>query len=490
MTESPNKSSTLVLQCNICPKAPTFSDRSHLLTHVSSKSHLSYYFKLQVRSHREPEAEKLLSEYDAWYKDNGLAALLAQRMRSRQKRVKQPTVAQGTASQFGPLNKTEPRESINPVGSFECIKNELYSFMDPELGDTDLSFTTDNSPYKYPNPLCSARNPLVAISENPLTRLPTALESLSVPFPTPPATLTRHDDFDLVADSMVHWRDSGTTSRQSHYSTQNDSFSLTMDSALIDENEEIKQAKLKGVFWPGMDIFDSATEQMRKKRNQRKDDSVLLQMKKTSDVVEPTEQVYSPGGTLQKERTISGNVEDWTPVKGESPFSQRKRGSGRPGRGRGRKSASGYADDGDNLEPENQRKSRSSKKKRTALADISQQSLSCVNGLSAYQDDDFDTEQDTEIKENIQPSMLHRTLDDYPPSKYPQPLSPPSSFRHYDEHDPFGYNYQQSLAFTLSGLQRESPAEEKMRQREKLKLPDLEFGDYDRDYFSTVFQDL
>lgn len=459
------------------------------MTHVSSKSHLSYYFKLQVRSHREPDAEKLLSEYDAWYKDNGLAGLLAQRMRSRQKRVRQPTVAPDTE----PASKTEPRDSMNSAGSSEFIKHELSSIMDPGLGETDVSMTTsapDNSPYQYPNPLCSTRNSLAGISENPLTKLSVNMETLGVPFPTPPTTLIKHDDFDVVADSMVYWRDSGTPSRQSHYSIHNDSFSQIMDSALIEENEEIKQAKLKGVFWPGMDIFDSATEQMRKKRNQRKDDSVLVQMKKTSDVAEPTEQVYSPGGTLQKERIISGNVEDWTPVKGESPFSQRKRGAGRPGRGRGRKSILWNGDGSEISEAEKHQKPRNNKKKRSALADISQLSLPSVNGLSAYQDDDFDTEQDSEMKENIQPSMLHRNLDDNSPFKYPQPLSPPSSFRQYDEHDPFGYSYQHSLAFTLSGLQREDPVEEKGRQREKMKLPDVEFGDYDKDYFSNVFHGL
>ncbi|KAK2861258.1 hypothetical protein FQN49_004380, partial [Arthroderma sp. PD_2] len=56
-----------------------------------------------------------------------------------------------------------------------------------------------------------------------------------------------------------------------------------------DEDEEPIQrgsdeaSRLKGIFWPGMDIFDSATEEMRRKRNQKKDGSILKQMEETSE---------------------------------------------------------------------------------------------------------------------------------------------------------------------------------------------------------------
>ncbi|KAI5282109.1 hypothetical protein KEM54_002971 [Ascosphaera aggregata] len=95
------------------------------------------------------------------------------------------------------------------------------------------------------------------------------------------------------------------------------------DSSCADSDfgeEELKQVKLKGILWPGMDIFDSATEQMRKKRNQKKDDSVLKRMEITSKTIEPTEQVFSPCGTLQVERVITGNPDDYSPIKGETPI--------------------------------------------------------------------------------------------------------------------------------------------------------------------------
>lgn len=62
--------------------------------------------------------------------------------------------------------------------------------------------------------------------------------------------------------------------------------------------------KLKGVQWPGMDIFDSAPEAKQKLRNQRKDESVLILMEQSSVGVEPTEMVWTRDGALHKRRDI------------------------------------------------------------------------------------------------------------------------------------------------------------------------------------------
>ena len=55
-----------------------------------------------------------------------------------------------------------------------------------------------------------------------------------------------------------------------------------------------------------MDLFDSATPEMKRIRNQRKDGSVLEQMKGTSVAVRPTEYVYNLDGEFQKIRDIFG----------------------------------------------------------------------------------------------------------------------------------------------------------------------------------------
>lgn len=91
-----------------------------------------------------------------------------------------------------------------------------------------------------------------------------------------------------------------------------------------DDEESTQSPKLKGICWPGMDIFDSASPEAQRKRNQKKDDSILKQMELNSLVVEPLEQIYWPEGTLKKERLITGMVES-SPLKEESPKPRRRR---------------------------------------------------------------------------------------------------------------------------------------------------------------------
>ena len=94
--------------------------------------------------------------------------------------------------------------------------------------------------------------------------------------------------------------------------------SLLDDDASVDDmpNDE---TKLKGIKWPGMDIFDSATAEMRRKRNQKKHASVLRSLQATSEVVEPTEIVWDTEGILRKERLITGSpASDDSLIEGES----------------------------------------------------------------------------------------------------------------------------------------------------------------------------
>ena len=78
--------SSIQLLCSLCPKNPTFSDVSHLLTHISSKSHLAHRFKLQIRSQSEPEAKTQLEDFDLWYQDNNLDTLLSERLAAKEQK--------------------------------------------------------------------------------------------------------------------------------------------------------------------------------------------------------------------------------------------------------------------------------------------------------------------------------------------------------------------------------------------------------------------
>lgn len=89
-----------------------------------------------------------------------------------------------------------------------------------------------------------------------------------------------------------------------------------------------ESTKLKGVYWPGMDIFDSATPEMRRKRNQKKDSSVVEQLELNSLDVEATELIFTPQGSFKRQRRIScsdSDDDDDVEIKTESPPTMRRR---------------------------------------------------------------------------------------------------------------------------------------------------------------------
>ena len=75
---------------------------------------------------------------------------------------------------------------------------------------------------------------------------------------------------------------------------------------------------LKGVKWPGMSLFDSASFEEQRRRNQKKDDSALERMELNSVAVEQIERIYWPDGALKMARLITGNVES-SPSRSPTP---------------------------------------------------------------------------------------------------------------------------------------------------------------------------
>jgi hypothetical protein len=64
-------------------------------------------------------------------------------------------------------------------------------------------------------------------------------------------------------------------------------------------NEKLSDStKLKGIYWPGMNLFDSATPEMKR--------MILEQMMATSNIIEPLEFVYHADGELRNTRDIFG----------------------------------------------------------------------------------------------------------------------------------------------------------------------------------------
>jgi hypothetical protein len=117
-----------LLNCSICPTQPTFSDTSHLLTHVSSKGHLSNLHKLQVRSHQEISAGHQLGAYNQWYQQHDLGRLLSERM--LQKEFKKATKRRRTTTSPKKIKK----EGTLKIGIVASESRSLA--VDPRLQQT------------------------------------------------------------------------------------------------------------------------------------------------------------------------------------------------------------------------------------------------------------------------------------------------------------------------------------------------------------------
>lgn len=336
------------LLCNICPRRPTFSDVSHLLTHVSSKAHLSNYFKLQVRSHQEVEAGQLLDNYDLWYKAHNLPKLLSDRMAAKESRK---TYHGRSSIQF---TTAQPSAESSSLSSSSASSAALASVLDPRLSDPFLGMDSGSGGGRGSKSALQSQSQSVTCCSPGTPHRQVSHMHGTVDYPSPPSqclsSVWKRED-DCQADGFLHaiptWNGrlrsrTGAGRRRNRRVLAAQSPPppppLEYDPFVEEEDDESfhhvplnepdkeradEFTKLKGILWPGMDIFDAATEHMKRKRNQKKDESVVKTMEKTSKCVEPTELVFSPTGILRRQRVISGEVEDSSPLRGESPIPKR-----------------------------------------------------------------------------------------------------------------------------------------------------------------------
>ncbi|KAL2883061.1 hypothetical protein SGCOL_001248 [Colletotrichum sp. CLE4] len=92
--------------------------------------------------------------------------------------------------------------------------------------------------------------------------------------------------------------------------------------------DDLESARLKGTVWPGMGIFDAATPDQKKQRNQRKDASVLRQMELSSQAITTMEIVANLDLEFERTRDVydAPSVEG-TPAVKKSRRRQRRIGA-------------------------------------------------------------------------------------------------------------------------------------------------------------------
>lgn len=121
------------------------------------------------------------------------------------------------------------------------------------------------------------------IESNPLNQatwhLHTPHASFSDPYQTPP--IKRADSIYPLPDSPQDTTFNNSAADLSY-----------IPDVIIGTDGSSGAAKLKGVVLPGMDLFDAATPDQKRMRNQKKHESVLKNMTKASQSIEQTEYVW------------------------------------------------------------------------------------------------------------------------------------------------------------------------------------------------------
>lgn len=308
------------LHCNVCSKQPTFSDLSHLLTHLASKGHLSAVFKLKNAAFSDPEARNTLQEYKHWEATNGLKALINERLNQKDKKKKanggnpsrrstrewttRPCSTSTPADSLSIANTGSSRNTPASGGPRNVRRPAGQSRLDPQLnrrGPAQPSRSTTPLPLSYFDPTNFSRSlaPIQASwghgsfqSGSPSTIKQESVSSFD-------------DDEYVDADYTPKSR---RVLRQRHHNSI--SAASFADDASFDNSDDLEivddPGKLKGKVWPGMSLFDSATPDMKRKRNQKKDPCVLRELQANSKSILATEFVHDASISVQKTRDIDG----------------------------------------------------------------------------------------------------------------------------------------------------------------------------------------
>lgn len=348
---------SIPLLCKICPEEPHFSDVSHLLTHISSKGHLYQCKNAQLRSHHDIAFRHQLDGYNEWYEVNRIEHLLAQRIAQKDSKnakgkpkrlkgrssmpVKDEESQQKSKRKFAQGDRPSTESTLQ-----DPIDPQLSLFLDPVEGS---HWTEHSSPGQRPPPPDIA--PLHQIrNDGSRSWTPTSLlgdagtgytevvVGSGLPFksetdeeseldrpipPSPietfypdPSTIGAHGTVASVSKAVVHPQIPKTSGSYRR--------STTGQSPPLVEPNASHLLKLKGPQYPGMALFDSASPNSQRLRNQKKEHSLLSQMEHNAGAVEPMEHIYFPEWKLKKARVITGNVES-SPIPENTPKPKRRR---------------------------------------------------------------------------------------------------------------------------------------------------------------------
>ncbi|KAK3334996.1 hypothetical protein B0H65DRAFT_446680 [Neurospora tetraspora] len=277
MEETKYDPTLIPLKCTLCPKQPIFSDVSHLLTHCSSKSHLSHRFKTELRSGNDDASRETMQQYLKWEETSGIKELLIERLEAKEnkKPAKRGRPA-GTANRPKAFQNRDDLVKNEPAGE-QLDHTPVLTHWITDPNNASLQFHNLRHGHAYLDPP-GFQTPVMKRSRSDF-----------------PASDTPDNMF---ASKYDRWPSETATSDSILPSSE-----VTSEITEFDDDDD-ESSKLKGIRYPGMGLFDSANEQQKRKRNQRKDESVLKLMEEASTTIEQKEYIYSEDWTLQRERDV------------------------------------------------------------------------------------------------------------------------------------------------------------------------------------------
>jgi hypothetical protein len=95
---------------------------------------------------------------------------------------------------------------------------------------------------------------------------------------------------------------------------------VAQDAESTSATKNANATKLKGKIWPGMHLFDAATPDEARRRNQKKDVSVVKKMERLTRLIVPEEVTYSSEWSVKKSRHIDDLDDASSLIEGESPL--------------------------------------------------------------------------------------------------------------------------------------------------------------------------
>ena len=348
---------SIPLLCNICPKQPDFSDISHLLTHVASKGHLAQELKAKVRARQDASIREKLDAYDRWYEKHQIERLLSQRLILKESkeatntsRINRSLNSPSAASAKNVKSRRRRAKTSDKLPEASPVKFE-EPLIDPQLswyppsspspfltlsGHGDLQQHEKALNHRYHIPRMCEEQDASANRRATIISTPTKIPSgQKCPHDREPdvdsdtdyfntfirsPTMTAYPDPSEVPSLPFSFSPLQGTEQAGECSIE----TPEPNGRSVEKAEPIQPPILKGVKWPGMSIFDSASLEAQRLRNQKKDGSILEQMEYNSIVVEQMERIYWPDGSLKQERLITGNVES-SPPKEPTPPPKRQR---------------------------------------------------------------------------------------------------------------------------------------------------------------------